>query len=623
MRFGAPHWLQLLWLLPLLGILVVWGLRRRERDLARWCPPSLWNRMTPTRRRWSGQARLGLLLFAALFLVLAAARPQVGSRVLAVKRSGIDVMVALDLSESMLAEDLAPNRITRARQEIQSLVDRLRGDRIGLVAFAGDAFVQCPLTLDYASARMFLRFMDTDLVPVPGTAIARAIEVATDSFEEAETKFKALVLITDGEDHEGALEAAVQKAKDAGVRIFAVGIGTQKGQPIPDRDAHGQLKDYKRDPNGEVILTQCNPEQLQEICRATGGRYVDGNVGGLALDRLHAEIQSMEQKEMEGGVVTQYEDRYAYFVAVAFVLLAVEWMLSGRRRRRMALARAAVVIGCVAPSLFGVCGARADEGQNLYEQGSYNEARDLYERYSAEHPDDPRGDYDLGTALHRTGELGPAQEALQRALRIEDPKLKARALYNLGNTQAKQGDLAGALESYKSSLRSDPDDPDTKFNLELVDRLLQSTPPDSSQQNQQNQQNQDQQNQDQAQNENQDPNEQEQNEQDPQQNQDSQNQQDQESQDQDQQGESQQPEEQPDQSDQAASEPEPQENEAQQPDSSETPPEPRNTMPQTEELAIPPDEARRILEALQQQEISLQAERMKAKTRTLDKEKDW
>jgi len=620
MRFGEPHWLQLLWLLPLLGLFLVWGMRKRERDLARWCPPSLQGRMIPTRRSWRGQARLVLFLFAVLFLVLAAARPQVGSRVLAVKRSGIDVMVALDLSESMLAEDLAPNRITRARQEIQSLIDRLRGDRIGLVAFAGDAFVQCPLTLDYASARMFLRFMDTNLVPVPGTSIARAIEVATNAFEETETKFKALVLITDGEDHEGAVDAAVQKAKEAGVRIFAVGIGTQKGQPIPDRDAHGQLKDYKRDQKGDVILTQLDSRQLESICRATGGRYLDGNAGGLALDRLHAEIQAMEQKEMEGGVVTQYEDRYGYFVAVAFFLLAVEWMLSGRKRRRMSLARTAVLIGALAPWTVAA-GARADQGQDLYESGKYSEARDFYERYNAEHPDDPRGDYDLGTALHRTGELGPAQEALQRALRSTDPRMKARALYNLGNTQAKQGDLAGALESYKSALRFDPNDADTKFNLELVDRLLQSMPPDSSQQqqppNQQNQQ-QDQEQQDRNQ---QDQEQQDQDRQQDQQDQSQQEQQDQEQQDQEQQSENQQ-EQQSDEDQSEQQDPQQQDQADREP---EEPSEPQqsNTMPRPEELAIPPEEARRILEALQQQEISLQAERMKAKTRSLEREKDW
>ncbi|MEZ4654757.1 MAG: VWA domain-containing protein [Candidatus Eisenbacteria bacterium] len=479
MRFGAPHWLQLLWLLPLLAAWVIWSLRRRERDLARWCPPALQGRMTPSRRTWAGQARLVLLLLGVLFLVLAAARPQVGSRVLSVKRSGIDVIVALDLSESMLAEDLKPNRVTRARQEIQSLIDRLRGDRIGLVAFAGDAFVQCPLTLDYASARMFLRFMDTDLVPVPGTAIARAIEVATDAFEKSEDKFKALVLITDGEDHEGEVEAAVQKAKEAGVRIFAVGIGTQKGEPIPVRDDHGQLKDYKRDAKGEVILSQCDPAQLESICRATGGRYVDGSAGGLALDRLHGEIQGMEQKEMEGGVVTQYEDRYGYFVAAGFFFLVLEWLLSDRRRRRLSLARAAVLALVAAGAFAG--GVRADDGKKLYEKGSYPEARDHYERYNAEHPQDARGDYDLGTTLHRTGELKPAEDALQRALRSDDPEIRSRAFYNLGNTQAKQGDLPAALESYKNALRIDPKDSDAKFNPRGAGRrLLRSSPPDSS-----------------------------------------------------------------------------------------------------------------------------------------------
>lgn len=646
MRFAEPLWLQLLWLLPVLLLFAIWSGRRRERDLARWCSPELLQRMAPGQRPWVPPLQTGLLLAGFFFLALTAARPQVGSRVLQVKRSGIDVIVALDVSESMLAEDLKPNRITRARQEIQSLFDRLRGDRVGLVAFAGDAFVQCPLTLDYASARMFLRFMDTDLIPTPGTAIARAIEVATDAFDRGESKFKALVLITDGEDHEGKLEAATQKAKEAGVKIFAVGIGTQKGEPIPIRDAQGNLKDYKRDGKGEVVLTRCDPAALDRICRDTGGGYIDGSSGGLALDRLHAEIEAMEERELEGGVVTQYEDRYGYFAAAAFVLLALEWMLFRRRRLRLPVRAGVTVVALVSAvalaSAVDLGTAQADEGQSLYENGKYEEARALYETYTAKHPEDPRGEFNLGTTLHQTGELDPAVKALQRALAAEDPSLQARALYNLGNTQAKAGDLQSALDSYKAALRLDPKDADAKHNLELVDRLLRQQPPDSSSQNQQQnqdknqQKNQDQQNQDQ----NQENEDQSQQNQDQDQNQDQQQQDQKDSEQPDQPQDSEQQD--PNQGDQPQDQKDPKEQESQQQESGDQQQEeqqqsqqsPGEESPEEKEPAgattetehpptIPPEEARRILQALAQQETSLQEERMKAKARATNVEKDW
>jgi len=633
MRFADAGWLHLFWLLPIVGLALVWAGRQRRDDLARWCRPELQRRMVPVVRDWSRSVQGWLRLAILALLILAIARPQIGSRVLTVKRSGIDVVIALDTSESMKAEDLKPDRITRARQEIQSLIDRLRGDRIGLVGFAGDAFVQCPVTLDYAAARMFLRFMDTDLIPVPGTAIARAIEVGTGAFDPAEEKFKALVLITDGEDHEGKLLEAARQAKDAGVRVFAVGIGTEQGEPIPIRDARGQVQDYKRDGNGEVILTQCNPAGLQTVCRETGGRYFDGQAGGLALDRLYSEIAALEEREMEGGLVTQYEDRFAYFGALALFLLLLDGLIGTRRRfnlRRLSASRAAgwlllfgpgfaqalvrgAVLGLGSVCLLLPSAARADEGTSLYGDGKYAEARDYYEAFSAEHPEDSRADYNLGTTLHRTQEIEPALEALQRSLRSEDHALRSEALYNLGNTQVRAGDLQGAQDSYRLALRSNPDDLDAKFNLELVNRLLEEMPPDSSQQEDPSQDQQDQEN------ENEEDSEQEQNE--DSQNEDSENQ-DSEEQNQDQE-QSEQEQNEEDSSQSEDSENSEEQSEQNQSEQSEEDSAPEEGQPEPMEGKISPEEARRILEALGQQENSLQAERMKARAPKVNVEKDW
>lgn len=629
MRFGEPQWLWLGLLAPALALFLFWAIRRRERDLARWCHPALWNRMVPDRSGAAAWIKGSLLLLAVLFLALMAARPQLGSRMLAVERKGIDVIIALDTSESMLAEDLPPNRITRARQEIQSLVERLRGDRVGLVAFSGEAFVQCPLTLDYAAARMFLRFMDTDLIPVPGTAVAEAIRSATRAFDPKERKFKALVLITDGEDHEGNVDAAAQEAKEQGIRIFAVGIGTTKGEPIPMRDASGNIRDYKRDRGGNVIMTHLDPTALRQICDLTGGRYYDGNSGGLALDRLYGEIAGMEQKEMKGGIVTQYEDRYVYFAAAAFLLLALEALL-GERRRRAARSASWAALFLAALLCPAATAQAADEGTKAFRKGDYQQARDAFEAYAREHPSDPRGDYNLGTALHQTGEMAPAEEALRRSLRSTDPKVKEAAFYNLGNTRARAGDLPGAVEAYEMALRLNPKDKDAKQNLEIVRTLLQQPPPDSTgQQNQQKQdknqkdeQKKDEQKKDQKDQEQQDQQNQQQNDQknqnqdeqstaDDRKNQEEQKQDSEEQKNQEQENQQQQ-EQQSKQEEQGGGQGQAEQDPNKTPTGKSLPP-----------MKISPEQARQILDGLAQQEMMLQADRLRAKSRSLKVEKDW
>lgn len=614
MRFGEPFWLWMLWLAPALLVFGIWAWRRADRDLARFCDPSLWPRLFPDRSTSARRWKLGVLGAAMLFLLVMAARPQIGSRILSVKRQGIDLLVALDVSESMLAEDLKPNRITRARQEIQTLIDRLRGDRVGLIAFAGEAFAQCPLTLDYGAARMFLRYLDTDLIPVPGTAIAQAIELATRTFDPKQAKWKALVLITDGEDHEGQLREAAEKAREAGVRIFAVGIGTDKGEPIPVRDARGALVDYKRDRSGEVVMTRCDAGSLEEICRLTGGHYYNGNAGELALDQLYDEISKMDQKDMKGGIVTQYEDRYGYFAGAALLLLCLEWMIGERRRNtRSRLARVALWLLAFGGGAALVGTARADAGATAFQKGEWDKARDAYERYVAEHPEDPKGIYNLGTALHKTNELQPAMRALQQALASPDPKLRARAWFNLGNTQAKGGDLEAARDSYRMALRQDSKDRDAKLNLELIDRLLEQAQSDSSQQQKQQQQ---QQSDDSKQDENQEKNQDEKPE-----DQASDSKQDGEQSQEPKDGSEQSEEQQQQQQQQ-----EQKEQQQQQPSSSENEDAPTDSTGAAsagEPIKIPPEEARRLLEALQQQEQLLQAERMKAKVRVRQVEKDW
>jgi Ca-activated chloride channel family protein len=273
-----------------------------------------------------------LLLVSVFFLILTFARPQFGERLQIMKRRGIDLLIALDTSLSMLAEDIKPNRLERAKHEIANLIERLRGDRVGLLAFAGDSFVQCPLTTDYGAAKMFLDAMDTDMIPEPGTAIGTAIEKALEAFVKQERKYKVLLLLTDGEDHVSDPIGSAKKAAEEGVRIYTIGLGTRKGEPIPIRDARGNVEEYKRDRKGEVVMTKLDEATLQKVALLTDGKYYRSTMGEGELEKIYEDISKLEKKEFEAKEFTQYEDRFQYFLIFAIVLLSVEALLTDRRK---------------------------------------------------------------------------------------------------------------------------------------------------------------------------------------------------------------------------------------------------------------------------------------------------
>ncbi|MCI0566644.1 MAG: VWA domain-containing protein, partial [Acidobacteria bacterium] len=272
MPFGEPRALMLLLLIPLLGVLLGVVRLRRKRLLRRLGQEELVARLleTPGAPRWV--IRVALILLAGTFLALALARPQWGAKVEEVRRKGVDVIIAMDVSSSMLAEDVKPSRLARAREEVATLIDSLEGDRVGLVAFAGEATVACPLTLDYSAAKVFLDVLDPALVPVPGTAIASAIRKSSEAFGSKEKRYKVLVLITDGEDHEKDAVAAAREAAAEGVVIYTLGVGSGSGSPIPVRGTDGSGGGYKKDREGKIVTSRLDPVKLAEIAEAAGGR---------------------------------------------------------------------------------------------------------------------------------------------------------------------------------------------------------------------------------------------------------------------------------------------------------------------------------------------------------------
>ena len=332
MRFAEPLMFHLLWLVPAVVFLHVYAGWRRRQTAARIGDVALvagLSRSVSRRRR--GQ-RSFLLLGGLTFAVVAAARPQYGSRVRVVEREGVDVIVALDVSKSMLAEDVKPSRLVGARGEVSTLIERLRGDRIGLVAFAGDAFVQCPLTLDYSAARMLLDGMDPASVPEPGTAIGKAIEVSTSLLPVKSERGKALVLITDGEDHLGGEIDAAREAAGNGVKIYCIGVGSPGGSPIPIRDSRGNLVEYKRTEDGGSVISWLNVEALQAIATISEGSYQVSTPGQVELNVVLDAIEDMDKTLFDSREFSEAEERYQYLLLPGMLLITASAFLNDRKR---------------------------------------------------------------------------------------------------------------------------------------------------------------------------------------------------------------------------------------------------------------------------------------------------
>ncbi len=332
MRFAHPEILWLLWLLPLLWGVLYLARSRALKKTAEFTGPRLENDLVtgrPARRRM-GRAALRLLILSQL--ILAAARPQWGASQVEVQQKGSDVVFVLDISRSMLAEDIKPSRLRRAKLELSDLLDRLKGDRVGLVFFAGAAFPQCPLTVDAAAARLFLSQADPTMIGSQGTNLTAALETALDLFDAEEGAYRAILLVTDGEDFAGGLDETTRKLSAAGVTVFTVGMGSSEGAPIPGFDPQGRRKGFLRDEKNQVVMSHLNEEVLVKLAQQTGGIYVRAGSGGLDLARISAAIERLQSHSYEATRVTSYQERYAWPLGAALLLLLLEPWLADRRR---------------------------------------------------------------------------------------------------------------------------------------------------------------------------------------------------------------------------------------------------------------------------------------------------
>lgn len=506
--WAHPENWKWLWAVLAFFIALVW-FEMRKRDLVkRFGEQKLVQELSSSLNPGKRRLKQNLLLLALVCLVAALVQPQLPGKAVFVKKTGLDLVIAVDVSQSMLAEDILPNRLEKAKLELQDFVEKAQGDRIGIVAFAGEAYAQLPLTLDRSAAKLFIKSLSPNLIPLPGTALGQAVRVSSELFVDSKDGTKVIVLLTDGEDQDSDPLGAAKAAAKRGIKVYTIGLGTPKGEVIPLRDA-GKSVRFKQDLYGKTVVSKLDETTLQTIARETGGAYYRSQKGNFEVDRIYEDIRKLTQQETGSGWVMEQEPLYRYPLLAAILLLLLEWVLSERRptarerdQKRDPMPSAALVMMLVlSPMAMGVSGKAADrnrQANEFYGKGQFQEAKKLYEEAKAIEPEAPQIQYNLANTTHQLKDHKTAEKQYQAALKTADRSLKAPVYYNLGNTYVRLNKIDEAIKQYKDALRLNPQDQDAKYNLEFVmkkkneqnQKLNQQE--QQKQQNQQNQQNQDQ-----------------------------------------------------------------------------------------------------------------------------------
>lgn len=462
--------------------------------------------ISPTRRRL--KKWLWLLALCCCFLALA--RPQYGFRMVEVKRRGIDILFALDTSKSMLTEDIRPNRLERAKLAIMDFVGQLDGDRVGLLPFAGSAFLMCPLTIDYSAFDSSLAAINSAIIPRGGTDIAQAIAQAESSLGD-NANHKILIVLTDGENLEGDALVAATRAAEKGMTIFTVGVGTTEGELIPL--AAGGPGSFVKDESGKLITSRLDEKGLTAIAEAAGGLYVPLGAHGEGLERLYQEkLSRIPKKELAEKQHKEPLERSSWPLGAAIVLLMLDFMISGRKSegsfrlpfiktagRRLRKGMSGKVAGLlVVISVLGSHTSNASQGEDAWARGDFLGAQEFYAQALKKHPDDPRLHYNAGTAAYRNNLLDDAVASFTQALKSDDLGLQEQSYYNLGNTLFKKGEeilqsdpgqaaklWQQALEAYEGSVKLNPQGKDSRENKALVSKKLEELEKQQEQQKQQ------------------------------------------------------------------------------------------------------------------------------------------
>ncbi len=483
MAFAQPEWLLALLALPIVALVEAWSVRRDRARTESLVSRSLWSRVLERpKERWRF-VRLALLLVGVVGITLALARPQWGVVREKVEREGVDVVLVLDTSGSMATEDVSPNRFFLARAALSSLITQLDQDRFALVAFEGEAYPLVPLTLDADAVGLFLETLEPGFVPGPGSALGLGLAAGLELFVDPERRNKVMVLVSDGENLAGEVQAAIDQAKQAGVVIHAVGVGTERGEPVPDFDENGERVGFKQDRDGSVVVSRLDLRTLETISSGTGGRLFRVTPQDASLRPLAAAIAAMEDKALAREFAYRKKDRFQLPLGLGLVAIALGLLLPPPRLRRLATpALFLALLGLVPAPTMAQEGSRIDElllrpkrltdtGIRHYREGRHPEALEAFEGALGAREDDARARFNLADALYKNGKFDEAQ-AIYESLG-DDEMLAAPARYNLGNTLFQKQDYPGAIKAYRDTLRVDPNDEATRRNLELALRKLQ------------------------------------------------------------------------------------------------------------------------------------------------------
>jgi len=469
MNFVRIEMLFLIWAVPLLLLVVIYGMKRRRRILAGFSSDRGLESIAPGAAVKRRRIKAVLILGALIFMVLALSGPQYGYRWQEIERKGIDIIIAIDCSRSMLATDIKPTRLDRGKREIFDLLYLLKGDRVGLVAFAGTAFMQCPLTLDYEAFNLFLNALSPDFLPVGGTNISGAIMAALAGFNSKDNSEKAVILITDGESTGGDPVPAAEKAKAAGVKLFCIGVGKNDGVPVPDSQGG-----FKKDAAGKIVITRLDEDTLKKTAISTGGTYVRSVAGDMDLDVIYnREIRGkMDLATLSSGRKQIWEDRYQWFLALALAALVIELFLPSVRKTMLVSVLVLALTFNHSAAFAAGWYQSMQKGLEAYEKQDYEKALKIFIDAQLEDPDRLETYYNIGNAYYKLGDYRSAFENYEQALKSEKLALKQKSLYNRGNSNYRMGKLEEAATDYEAALKLASNDREASQNLEFVKKMM-------------------------------------------------------------------------------------------------------------------------------------------------------
>lgn len=486
--------------IPMMLALVIWYFISRKNKLKKLAEANLLPELIPYSSTRKRIVKVVMFILGFSSLIVALCNLQTGSKLTEVKREGADIIVCLDVSNSMLAQDLSPNRLIRAKYALEKMIDGLQGDRLGLIVFAGEAYVQLPITIDYSAAKLFLESISPGMVPVQGTNIEAAIEKASESFSNDEGKNRAIILITDGENHSSEAIAAAENAGKNGIMINTIGIGSEKGVPIPLIE-NGVVKGYRKDNEGQTVITKLNADILKTIAGKANGVYVQASQADIGLGAVLDKIGELDKAQLENKMYTDYEDQFQWFLGLALLFLIIEFLISERvsewfkKLNLYSISNKSVSIllltVCSLSLLSQEDAKKLYYGNKSYNDSDYTQAVEKFRLALKANPNNQKANFNLGNALYKNAQLiksskenfiqagkkvtpdsmaalvfdEAAQSYAQVANTISNKDTLHLSWHNIGNCYLQKKDYTQAIDAYKKALKYNPKDEDTRYNL--------------------------------------------------------------------------------------------------------------------------------------------------------------